>query len=63
MVLTTDTPPVNELVDPTFSLLAKFQSRSVQGFCERFHVDLESLEERMQLILGVIKYPQSLYFM
>ncbi|MFZ4623366.1 MAG: glycosyltransferase [Rhodoferax sp.] len=53
VVLTTDAPPMNELVDPAFGLLAKFKSRSVQGFGERFHVDPASLEERIELILDM----------
>jgi glycosyltransferase involved in cell wall biosynthesis len=44
IVITTDAPPMNELVHESFGFLAGFAGRSPAGYGERFQVDADSLE-------------------
>jgi len=53
VVLTTDAPPMNELIGPAFGVLAKYTKTSPQGFGERFHVDPASLEAKIEVILAM----------
>lgn len=44
IVITTDAPPMNEIVNSTFGALANYETRIPTGFGDRFRVDAHSLE-------------------
>lgn len=51
LVVTTDAPPMNELVRSEFGVLAKFSSTLQQDLSERFLVDATDLEDRINIII------------
>jgi glycosyltransferase involved in cell wall biosynthesis len=53
LVVTTDAPPMNELVRPDRGVLAGFGRTSPQGMGTNFYVDPVSLERTLQNILGM----------
>jgi glycosyltransferase involved in cell wall biosynthesis len=48
LVISTDAPPMNELVQPQFGLLVPFSSSSAAGFGERFKVDVNDLVQTIE---------------
>lgn len=53
VVITTDAPPMNELVLEEFGILAACNERTPAGYGERFHVDPESLEKSISKALAM----------
>lgn len=53
IVITTDAPPMNELVQEGFGFLAGFAGRSPAGYGERFQVDADSLEMAISRALAL----------
>lgn len=53
VVITTDAPPMNELVHEEFGVLAACNKRTPAGYGERFHVDPESLELSISRVLAM----------
>lgn len=53
LVLTTDAPPMNELVTPERGVLVPFASRQTQGLGSNFYVDEGALEAAIVRILGM----------
>ena len=53
VVITTDAPPMNELVHEESGILASCNKRTPAGYGERFHVDPESLEQSISQALAM----------
>lgn len=53
VVITTDGPPMNELVTDTFGVLVKHQSVGHQGLSELFRVDPSSLEQKIVEVINM----------
>ena len=51
VVITTDAPPMNELVTDTFGSLVSFEKSSTQGWSERFFVDPVDLETKIGQVI------------
>lgn len=51
VVVTTNAPPMNELVQSDFGILVKHSAVTQQGFGERFHVDAIDLERGIESVL------------
>ena len=51
LVITTDAPPMNELVEGSFGSLVRFDKTSTQGWSERFYVDPVDLEAKIDQVI------------
>ncbi len=51
LVISTDAPPMNEMVQPGYGLLAKYHRRLPMGYGEGFLVDPADLERQVEAIL------------
>jgi hypothetical protein len=53
LVVTTDAPPMNELVHSDFGVLVNYDTVTQQSFGERFHVDAADLERKIESVINM----------